>query len=217
MNKNGFVEDIDYMATGDTSIWGEGDPETLELIAKTSFPGLWLNLAAGDGRYNNLLLQKAEKVIASDIHQNALDKLVKNTPEDLKGKLETVTLNLKENFPLSDNSLDGVFCTGALHFFSKEDLKVVFGEMDRILKPGGSLFIDFATDVKRIFPNGDLYIREGETQYTLEEAKAMLKEFLPNYHPAFFQSSVPPEEVSAGAGTYTFSCNFLLVSGQKPS
>lgn len=213
--KHSFAENIDYSNTGTTSTWGEGDKEVLELLKHTQLRGQWLNLAAGDGRYNTILLRKTDEVVATDIDQNALNKLVRNTPENLRGKLKTQTFDITEPFPFENNSLDGVFCTGTLHFFAKDQLDHIVKEIDRVLKPGGQLIIDFATDVKRVLPNGELYRRENETQRTQKEAKELLKSLLQNYSIDIIESRVPEEKVTVGNITYTFSCNFLLISVQK--
>ena len=67
-----FTEGVDYFTTGKTPIWGFGDKNTLGLLEKTEIRGKWLNLAAGDGRYNLKLLEKADYVVTSDIYKSAL-------------------------------------------------------------------------------------------------------------------------------------------------
>ena len=62
-----FTEGIDYFSTGEESIWGSGDEFTLGVLENTKINGNWLNLASGDGRYNSILLSKANFVTASDI------------------------------------------------------------------------------------------------------------------------------------------------------
>ena len=210
-----FTEGIDYSKTEETSIWGTGDKDTLELLRNIEIHGKWLNLAAGDGRYNTLLLKKADQIVAADIDQSALDKLKRNTAEDLQKKLKTKAVNLIEPFPFDDNSFDGIFCAGTLHLFPKDQLVDIFRELDRVLKHRGQLIIDFATDIKRVLPDGTLYIKEEETQYTLDEAKEFLKTLLPDYMLDMLESSVPEEEVVIGNVTYKFNCNFLLLTGQK--
>lgn len=215
--KQSFAENIDYLKTGESSIWGEGDKDTLDLLERLPIRGRWLNLAAGDGRYNSILLDRAEEVVATDIDQNALDKLSRNTPKELQQKLKTKVADLTEPLPFDENSFDGLFCTGTLHFFSEDQLASIFREMDRVIKPGGRLVIDFATDVKRVLPDGSsLRVRENEPRYTLEEAEVLLKSILPNYQLEIIESSVPEEKINVGNVTmYRFSCNFLLLSGQK--
>ena len=68
--KHIFTEGIDYSETGETSIWGTGDRGTLEIIGNTDISGRWLNLAAGDGRYNLDLLERGYfmKIVYPTIH-----------------------------------------------------------------------------------------------------------------------------------------------------
>jgi len=159
-----FTEGIDYSKTEKTSIWGTGDKDTLELLNQIEIRGKWLNLAAGDGRYNLNLLEKADFVVASDIDESALKKLWQNTPDKFKAKLKTEVFDITKNSLFENNTFDGVFCTDTLHLFPKEILRQIFSEIDRILKPNGRILIDFATDIKRILPDGKLYTRKSEPQ-----------------------------------------------------
>src|SRR3990167_2199248 len=147
-----YTEGIDYSQSEKPSIWGTGDKDSLELLKKIEIHGKWLNLAAGDGRYNLNLLEKADSVVASDIDESALDKLRQNTPDELRAKLQTEVFDVTKKFPFENDSFDGVFCTGTLHLFPTEILRQILSEIDRILKPSGRILIDFATDIKRILP-----------------------------------------------------------------
>lgn len=165
-----FTEGIDYSKTDKTSIWGTGDKDTLELLKKIEIHGKWSNLAAGDGRYNLNLLEKADFVVASDIDESALNKLRQNTPDKYKPKLQTEVFDITKKFSFDNASFDGVFCTDTLHLFPKEILRQIFSEINRILKPSGRILIDFATDIQRILPDGKLYLRKSEPQYTIKES-----------------------------------------------
>ncbi len=197
------------------SIWGGGDKDTLALLKDTRIDGKWLNLSAGDGRYNLELLKKAAFVIASDIDRLALENLWDNTPEELRSKLELKVFDVTKRFPFDNVSFDGVFCTGTLHLFPKETLKEVISEITRVLKPNCKVIIDFATDVKRILPNGKLYIIEGEPQYTSENANLFLRILFKDYDIQIQNSEVPEEQVDAGDMSYKFSCRFLLLTARK--
>jgi len=134
-----FTEGIDYSKTGETSIWGPGDEDTLRLLKNTEIHGKWLNLAAGDWGYTSNLLKKADFVIASDIDESALNKLWQNTPKRYVKKLETKVFNITKSFPFENNEFDGVFCTGTLHLFPKNILQIIFLEINRVLKPHGRI------------------------------------------------------------------------------
>lgn len=84
-------------------------------------------MAAGDGRYNDILLKKADKVVATDIDESTLSKLYHNTPDKLRDKLETKTNDLTEDFPFKDESFDRIFCTGTLHLFPERRGRNNFG------------------------------------------------------------------------------------------
>ena len=210
-----YTEGIDYSQSEKPSIWGTGDKDTLELLKKIEIHGKWLNLAAGDGRYNLNLLEKADSVVASDIDESALDKLRQNTPDELRAKLQTEVFDVTKKFPFENDSFDGVFCTGTLHLFPTEILRQILSEIDRILRTNGRLIIDFATDIKRILPDEKLYIRKSEPQYTAEEAAKVLRELLHNYQIQIVESEVPEEEIETRGFFYRFCCKFILLTADK--
>jgi ubiquinone/menaquinone biosynthesis C-methylase UbiE len=209
-----FTEGIDYFITGKNSIWGIGDKDTLQLLKKIEIHGKWLNLAAGDGRYNLSLLEKADLVVASDIDESALSKLWHNTPNQYQSKLKTKSFDITKKFPFEDKSFDGVFCTGTLHLFPKEILQKIISEMDRVLKPNGRVIIDFATDIKRTSPSGKLITFGKEPLYTLEDAKKTLKNIFRNYQ-IELQDSEVVEDFEAANPPYTLNCKFVILIADK--
>jgi len=210
-----FTEGINYFTTGKTSIWGTGDKETLELLDKEEIKGKWLNLAAGDGRYNLNLLKKANFVVASDIDESALSKLYYITPEEYRNKLEIKVFDMTKLFPFNNASFDGIFCAGILHLFPRDIFRKIFYEMDRILKPKGKVIIDFATDIRRVSPDGKLIVFGDEPQYTLDEAKELLKETFRKYKIKIQELQVFEEEFKASNPPYKFSCKGVLLVAEK--
>lgn len=209
-----FTEGIDYFTTGKNSIWGIGDKDTLQLLKKIEINGKWLNLAAGDGRYNVSLLEKADSVTASDIDESALSKLWHNTPEKYQSKLKTKSFDITKKFPFDDKSFDGVFSTGTLHLFPKDILQKIISEIDRVLKPNGRVIIDFATDIKRISPDRKLVTFGKEPLYTLEDAKNTLKKLFRNYRVELRDSEVV-EDFEAANPPYTLNCKFVILIADK--
>lgn len=209
------TEGINYFKTGNGSVWGPGDKDTLELLRKLDIQGTWLNLAAGDGRYNVDLLKKADFVVASDLDESALSKLWYSTPKKYRSTLTITAFDLTKRFPFEDESFDGVFCTSTLHYFPENVLRAIFLEIDRILKKRGRIMIEFATDMKRVLPDGNFYIRKSEPLYQYEEALSFLKGLLKNYETHITKSAVLPEQVKTERLEYTLSCTLIIIVADK--
>ncbi|MBI2147170.1 class I SAM-dependent methyltransferase [Candidatus Woesearchaeota archaeon] len=209
-----FTEGIDYSQTGKASIWGKGDKDTLELIERTEIHGKWLNLAAGDWGYTPNLLKRADFVVASDIDGGALSKLRQNTPKRYVKKLETKIFDITKRFPFEHDEFDGIFCTGTLHLFPKEIFQKIVLEINRVLKPHGRIIIDFATDIKRVLPNGKLLTFGKEPLYTVEEAKQVLEKLFKDYEIKMYESKVP-EYLIKTKPCYKFSSKFILLVADK--
>jgi SAM-dependent methyltransferase len=213
--ENIYTDEVDYANTLDTSVWGTEDKATSDLLLKAGITGKWLNLCAGDGRFNNLLLTQVNEVIAADIDETALQKLTRITPSELRNKLTTKKINVTKPFPFDNDAFDGVFCVGTLHLFPKPVFKNIFSEIERVLKHGGQIIIDFATDIKRTYPDGSLWIVEKEPNYTLNEALSFLKDIFKDYKIDIITDKVDPEKVKLDDKEYIFTSNFILINAIK--
>lgn len=211
-----FTEGIDYSKTGKKSLWGTEENETRQLLKKTKINGKWMNLCAGDGRFNLHLLKKADCVVACDIDKSALAKLWRGTPNKYKLKLKTKAFNCTKKFPFKDKSFDCVFCAGTLHVFPRKVFLKIFREIDRVLKPNGKIIIDFATNIKRVPPDGGKLITFGnEPQYALKEAEKFLKKTFKNYRVKLETGNSPKELLNQANPPYYFSCKFILLAADK--
>lgn len=211
-----YTEGIDYLTTGKRSIWGSGDPKTLKILRRLHMKGTWLHLAAGDGRYNSLLLRKVDTLIVSDIDPSALEKSRRNVPPQYRGKFLCKVFDLVKRFPLKAQSIDGVFCVGTLHCFPKHILKKIAREIDRVLKSHGTLFVDFTTNAKRVRLDGKPYIIKGEPPYTIADAKATLQKTFPRFAIKFWRGVVPKESYPRANPPYTFESQYLIMVAKKP-
>jgi SAM-dependent methyltransferase len=214
-SKHIFTEGINYFETGKISIWGTGDKATLELLKMEEIKGRWLNLAAGDGRYNLNLLEKADFVVACDIDESALSKLYHTTPRKYRKKLEIKAFDISKPFPFADKSFDGIFCAGILHLFPTDVFRKISREIDRILKSKGKVIIDFATDIKRVTPNGKLLVFGDEPQYTLDAAKELMKDVFKKYRIRIQELEVSGEEYKEANPPYKFSSKGVLLVAEK--
>lgn len=198
------------------SKWGIEEQETIDAINKIGFRGKILNIAAGDGRFNNKLLAYADSLIAIDIKEEELELLKKECPSKLKNKLYIKKVDITKKLPFKDKSFDGVFCTGTLHLFYKEQLKKILKEITRVLKKDGKLIIDFATDIKRLDKFNNLVILPNEESYCFDEATILLKEVLKDFELTIEHSTFKEENLDSSITGYTsITGKFLIISGIK--
>jgi hypothetical protein len=86
--------------------------------------------------------------------------------------------------------------------------------MDRILKPKGKIIIDFATDIKRVSPHGKLVFGD-EPQYTLDEAKELLRDVFKKYKTRVQELQIFEEEYKEANPPYKFSSKGVLLVAIK--
>lgn len=197
------------------SKWGIEEMETLSAIKKINFNGYVLNVAAGDGRFNNTILKTADKVMAIDISETELELLKDECQESLKDKLHTKIVDITSDFPFEDEIFDGIFCTGTLHLFEEEILAQILKEIVRVLKPNGKIIIDFATDIKRLDKNNNVVIFNKEGNYHTNESIEFFKEQLKGFDLEIKTSTFLEENLDDDTGYHSITGNFLIISGIK--
>ena len=195
------------------SKWGIEEKETLDAITKMNMQGTILNIAAGDGRFNNKLLEYADKVIAVDKSASELELLKSICPGHLNNKLETQVADVTKKIPFADSTFDGIFCTGFLHLFKKEIIANIIAEMKRLLKNGGSIILDFATDIKRLDKDNNPVLFSEEGNYTTKEAITFFKEQLADFDIDVQVSTFREENLEDDAGYKFITGSFLVISG----
>lgn len=92
-----------------------------------------LDLGCEIGQYSKKLMEYGYNVISADISEIALKK-VSEFNENIK------KIDMSEELPFENNSIDLVFANLSIHYFSNEDTQKLMKEIKRILKNGG-LFI----------------------------------------------------------------------------
>jgi ubiquinone/menaquinone biosynthesis C-methylase UbiE len=211
-----FTAQVNYFKTGEQSIWGEEDKETVELLETETIKGKWLHLGAGDGRYNLTLLKNAKSVTVTDIDEGALSKLWHNTPKKYKSKLTMEAFNLINVFPFEDNSFDGIFAIGIIHLFPKDIAQVIFKEINRVLKTKGKVIIDFVVDAKRTkLDDGTPYIIKKGADLSLSEGKQFLNEVFKDYKIRVIESEPNTYISKKNNPPYKLECTFLLIAAEK--
>ncbi len=192
------------------SKWGNEEIETLEAI--NSLSGNVLDVAAGDGRFINKLLEVSDSVTAIDIDPKELEILNINYSSD---KIITRVVDITKKFPFEDYSFDGVFCTGTLHLFDLETLKGILSEIKRVLKTNGKIVLDFVTNIKRIDKEGNEVTFDGEGNYNTEESILFFKESLEDFSLKIETYTFEEDNLKEETGYKIITGNFLIISGTK--
>lgn len=199
------------------SIWGDGEGVTLKAIGSLEPGGRWLNLAAGDGRYVQQLVDKVDSLVLADINLDEAKRIFGYLTDEQREKVEFVEADLTKTLPFPDIAFDGVFCTGALHMFSADVLKDVMREIDRILKPRGKLILDLATEATKRYNDGRVEIGYEGMNYTTLEAKRLLGNLLVGYAAQFTISSFTDDVSDLKDYGYTQIGDFILAVATKLS
>lgn len=204
--------EVDYEAVPNQSTWGNEEQETLTALESLSPKGRWINLGAGDGRFNAHLLKLGLEVIASDNDQRAIDKLARLTPPEFAHKLTVLNLDITQPFPFHDSELQGCFCTATLHIFDAPTVQFIISEMVRVVGSCGKILIDFRTDIERRLPDGGLYRLPGETSYSTEAGRTLLERSFAGHPVKMLQYPRPKCPTNQGAIHYVFQSQCLLAT-----
>lgn len=196
------------------SRWGKEEKETLIAINQIQSLGNVLDVAAGDGRFLNILLEKSKSVTAIDLDNDELEKLKINCQKDFINKLKIEKVDITKRFPYQDETYDTVFCTGTLHLFDKTTISFILDEMKRCLKQNGIIILDFATNIKRLDKNGNEVVFEDEGNYSTEEAIELFNELLHDFSLNIQISSFNEENLD-DVGYNSITGNYLIVTSKK--
>ncbi len=144
---------------------GNTDIYLLDQIMKRRYtpPERILDAGAGAGRNLQWFVQAGFPVFATDRDPVAVEALQQNYPAVPADHFLVAPV---ESMPFSDAAFQHVISSAVLHFAENaEHFGQMFGEMCRVLKPGGSLFIRTATDVGL----ADKMIPLGQGQYRMPD------------------------------------------------
>lgn len=197
------------------SKWGSEEKETLEAINRAGFQGYILNIAAGDGRFNNELLKLSDRLLAIDINEQDLQFLKKDCLIGQEKKLYTKKVDITQPFPFDDETFDGIFCTGTLHLFNEDTIRNILTEINRVLRENGVIVLDFATDILRLNADGNNVVFDGEGHYDTQQALELFKSSLAKFDINIEISSFKEENLGSNVRYNVISGNFLIISGKK--
>jgi SAM-dependent methyltransferase len=130
-----------------TSQVGNTDIYLIDQIMKGRYtaPESILDAGAGAGRNLYWFVQAGLQVYGTDRDPKAVEALMQNYPGVPADRFLAAPV---ERLPFADAAFRHVISSAVLHFAENEaHFGQMFGEMCRVLAPGGSLFIRAATDV----------------------------------------------------------------------
>jgi SAM-dependent methyltransferase len=94
-----------------------------------------LDLGCGTGRHTRYLVDQGFEVFACDSSSEALDEAARLAPEATLGKCDFTSL------PYEDSFFDAILCNHVIQHGFFDDVRKAVGEIVRVLKPGGFLFL----------------------------------------------------------------------------
>lgn len=151
---------------------GNTDIYLLDQIMKGRYtpPEVILDAGAGGGRNLHWFARQGFRVFGADREPAAVEVLQQHYPGVPADRFQVASV---EALPFSDASFDHVLCCAVLHFAENEaHFDQMFGELIRVLRPGGSLFVRVATDVGLaekmiLLGNGRFRMPDGTDRYLL--------------------------------------------------
>lgn len=129
-----------------------------------------LDAGCGIGRNMYWFLNNGFNISGIDVNAEAISQLKLQYPDLPEDRLLVCSI---ENIPFDDNHFNHIICSAVLHFAKNNvQFNLMFTEMVRVLKPGGSLFIRMATDIGiedkvAFIAHGVYTIPDGSTRFLL--------------------------------------------------
>lgn len=136
-----------------------------------------LDLCCGSGQATQVLVQYSQNVTGLDASPLSLRRAKNNVPE-----AEYVEA-FAEDMPFADNSFDVVHTSVAMHEMKPQQLRQIFQQVYRVLKPGGIFtLVDFHAPTNPLFWPGIsifMWLFETETAWKLinTDLLGLLREF----------------------------------------
>lgn len=122
--------------------------------------------------------QKGRIVIATTIDRAGLEhtkRLVKENHMD--GQIDARLEDIREKMPYPDREFDFIYARLVLHYLDKKELVSALDEMNRVLRPGGHIYIVVRSTKSSGFSEGILDINTGMTTYSLKGGKIFKRYF----------------------------------------
>ena len=171
-----------------TALLGNTDIYLIDQIMKGRYaPGdKILDAGCGGGRNIHWFVQNNFEIYGIDSSEEAIINLRNEYPAL---PTESLQVSLIEKLPFPDHFFDHVISSAVLHFAaSTTHFKAMMGEMLRVLKPNGTLFIRMTSDIGiedkvKLLSNGNYLIPDGSMRFLL--TKPLLAECMQQFRLSF--------------------------------
>jgi SAM-dependent methyltransferase len=167
-----------------TTLLGNMDVYLLDQIMKGRYApsDVILDAGAGGGRNLHWFVQEGFQVYGTDRNPESVEVLKQTYPYLPNDRFQVATV---ESLPFPDDFFNHIISSAVLHFAENEPhFEQMFGEMIRVLRPSGSLFIRVATDVglaDKIIPlgHGRFHLPDGTDRFLLtrEALDSLLRQY----------------------------------------
>ena len=147
-----------------------------------------LEAGCGGGRNMDWFVKNNFSVYGIDQSEAAILHLKSKYPDLEEERLQ---ISMVEKLPFPDNFFNHLISSAVLHFAKNEThFKEMVGEMLRVLKPGGSLFIRMTSDIGIedkviLIGDGNYQIPDGSMRFLL--TKELLKDLVHTFQLSFLE------------------------------
>jgi SAM-dependent methyltransferase len=154
---------------------GDPGPSSLARECAALLPGAAsvLELGCGPGDDARYLASLGHTVLATDFSEAAIaaGRSRTDNPPNLLYEL----LDIAQPFPFRDHAFDAVYARLSLHYFPDRVIRAVFGEIHRVLTPGGLLCLLCKSEQDPLYGEGtqlkpDMFERNGHVRHFFSEA-----------------------------------------------
>ncbi len=166
-----------------------------------------LEIGCGSGYGNKLLATKAKKILSIDIDKESIEFAKKINPSaNIEYELADVTKGISPK----DNSYDICVCFQVIEHIQISKLQDFLGEINRVIKPGGSVLFTTPNRKIRLFPFQKPTNKYHVTEYTSKGLRNLLEPYYAEVKILGMQAEESLKQLEIKRAKSTFYSLFIL-------